>query len=1209
MKRVCRKQQISEQREYIDMVVNNLSLMESIPDNNIRVTSSPHPFKIAKNQELLQVGMSLQQVFEIIQPDEYLRAFANICLNDEYIDREKWERTFPQQYDIVVINVVPMGGGGGGGKNILRTVSMLAVTVVAFAFGQPSGFLAGKIALGLGVTTATAAGIATAAIGGISMLAVNTLVAPQRVSSPGLASLTGTSASFSESPTLFIEGARNSFRPFSPVPVVLGFHKHVGPLGAKVFTEIVGDDQHLTVYVIWGYGRLDISDLKIGTTPIANFDDVQIETKEGVSGDSDMSLYPDSVTENNFSIELFQVDSWSTRNTTIEADEISVDIVFFSGLAAFSPNDGTRDTFTVTLEIEYRKVGDVSWLTPTFTAKSVADSAIVGSAISFTDASKRAVRFGFRWAVSEQAEYEVRIRRTTADEPATTIFDEATWTTLRSIKNVDPVAFTHPLAKTVIKIKATDQLNRIVDDLNATVKSYALDFDGVDTWAEGITNNPASLFRHVLQGVANEGAVADSRIDLVSLEAWWTFCNTNSLKFNMVRDFKSSVYETLSDIAAAGRATVAQVDGKWGVVIDQDSSIPTQHFTPRNSWGFEAEKTFVDVPHGLRMRFANELKEYKSDEIIVYDDGYSISNATLFEQVDAIGMTDSDQVWKQGRFFLAEIRLRPETWTFNVDFEHIVSSRGDMVKITHDVLLVGLKSGRIKALQTDANGDVTGFTSDEVLTMEAAKSYGVSIRTFDDKGLEKTITLNVGDQTTIVFDTVIAKADAPLKGDLFGFGLVGSETIKGKILTIEPQSDFTARLVVTPLSSAIYSADTGTIPAFDSKVTSTSGLPDVNITNTRTDESALLIGSGDTLTPTIAIEVTPIADKFNATLNAQIKLTASTSDYRPATISSVTNNEIVISDVEQGSTYDVRLQWTDPSFLLNGDFSNSNGILVIGQTTAPDPLSNMTIQAFGGSALISWDTPPALDVKFGGTVVFRHSHETDSANASWSESVTIGTTAKGSALIAQMPLKPGTYLARVFDKGGRPSTVTKIDTKQASVLTYANVDTVVEETAFSGTHTNTTAPDGILKLAAAGLMDTWADVDLVVDWDSEGGMATSGTYDFAANLDLTTVKKVRLTTNLNVVITGLIDQMDSWPDGVDDREDWDGSTTGAADAQVQVRVTDDDPAASPTWSAWNDLDAAEYTARGFDFRIQLTTADTSFNILISKLQIIVEEIT
>ena len=88
-----------------------------------------------------------------------------------------------------------------------------------------------------------------------------------------------------ESPTLLLQGARNALRPFSVIPSVLGVHKSVPPLGARSFTEIVGDDHYLRILVVWGYGPLKIEDVKIGNTPIEEFEEVVFAMKPGQVSD------------------------------------------------------------------------------------------------------------------------------------------------------------------------------------------------------------------------------------------------------------------------------------------------------------------------------------------------------------------------------------------------------------------------------------------------------------------------------------------------------------------------------------------------------------------------------------------------------------------------------------------------------------------------------------------------------------------------------------------------------------------------------------------------------------------------------------------------------------------------------------------------------------------------------------------------------------
>src|SRR5947207_5375360 len=64
------------------------------------------------------------------------------------------------------------------------------------------------------------------------------------------------------------------------------------------------------------------------------------------------------------------------------------------------------------------------------------------------------------------------------------------------------------------------------------------------------------------------------------------------------------------------------------------------------------------------------------------------------------GGTSPAQAWKDGRYHIATARLRPETYSFFADIEHIVCTRGDLIRFTHDVPMFGLMSARVKSLTT-----------------------------------------------------------------------------------------------------------------------------------------------------------------------------------------------------------------------------------------------------------------------------------------------------------------------------------------------------------------------------------------------------------------------------------------------------------------------------------------------------------------------------
>src|SRR5690606_13536529 len=114
--------------------------------------------------------------------------------------------------------------------------------------------------------------------------------------------------------------------------------------------------------------------------------------------------------------------------------------------------------------------------------------------------------------------YDVRIRRVTADATDDNTFDECYWTALRTVRYSYPVRMQN-VAVTALRIKATDQLQGVIDRFNGVVTSILPDWNGED-WVDQPTSNPASLYRHVLQGAGNARPLADGRLDMSRIENW-----------------------------------------------------------------------------------------------------------------------------------------------------------------------------------------------------------------------------------------------------------------------------------------------------------------------------------------------------------------------------------------------------------------------------------------------------------------------------------------------------------------------------------------------------------------------------------------------------------------------------------------------------------------------------------------------------------------
>lgn len=1152
------------------------------PEQTVWLTACPEPFRVRNIKEKIPQGWTIAEIVLFAIPRVSVR-YAHVFVNGDYIPQGMWLAVRPKAGTVVTVRVVP---GKGGGKNPIATVLSLALIVAAPALGA-------SLATATGLATATSAGLISWTVGGISglsiatgivsvvgRLAINALAPPSKQKgNSGVASIT-------EKPTQFISGGKNQVLRFNAIPRPLGKHRMMPPYGALPFTEIVGNDQYVRMLFVWGYGPLAISDLRIGDTSISEFADVEIETRQGYYNDAPLTLFTKQINQNDLSITLTAAVDWQVRTTEDNVDEISIDVTFPRGLAKYG-SSGSKSNQTVDIEVQYAPAGSGAWVNATETTP----------AISVTAKQSAAVRKGLRFKV-ERGQYDVRLRRITEDSTKDTIIDEVVWTALRSIRNDNPVKITG-LAVTVLRIRATDQLNGVVDQFSGIVSSILPDWNG-SSWVMRETANPASIYREVLQGKANARALSNSRLDLSALQQWHADCVAAGREFNYVVDSQLSVHDLLADVAAAGRANPAVIDGKWRVVQDKPQSVPAQHFTPRNSFGFQSQKAFPDLPHGFRVKFINRNNDWQADERIVYDDGYTAANATKFEGLDLVGITDPAQAWKDGRYHIATARLRPETFSFNTDIEHIVCTRGDLIRLTHDVLLVGLGSARIKTVQDDGD-TVTGITIDDTFTMEADKGYAVRIRKANGTSLVCPLTTVAGETKTLTFANSLTFAEAPGVGDLVLFGETGEESIECIVKSIEPQSDLTARITCVDAAPAVHTADTGVIPAYDSHVTAPADLkrpPAPVVISVQTGEEALIRNPDGSFSATITLTLaTPL---YSGVLFTDVQMSATgETNFRSASFIQ-SGNQIRIIDVEAAEYYDLSLAYKNSNGLSSPPtiITNQN---VIGASEPPSDVTGFQVNVNGQTAHLSWDAVANIDLNH-----YRIKFSPDTTGeASWASSVDLVLKVSAPATSATVPALVGTYLIKALDFGGRESVhEARVVSTIADVEGFNAITTLIEHPAYAGGHTGTASDAGILRLDSADLFDELEDIDAAPNIDfTDSGILSFGVYQFFNAFDLGDVYTSKLTATITVDGVDLQQNLDTVAN-IDVMANFDQSAAPTAySVQLQVRTTNDDPEDDPVWGDWINFVVGDYTARAFQCRMLLSSFESGVSPLVSELSV------
>jgi hypothetical protein len=742
----------------------------------------PHPFSLERIERQVVEGQTIDEIMAAVgcKPG---RAYF-VLLNGIEVPPQMWTRVRPKAGSEVTIKAVPLGGGGGDSNKTLRTVLLVVIVIVALALTIAAPYLGpvwGIAALG-----------AAAAISIGGALAINALLPPKF----NLPRERGR-----EEPGFSITGSRNVAAPGQAIPRVYGRHRMFPLYAARPYTEIVGEHQYLRMLFTCGMGPVEMQNFRIGETPLSDFSGVDIELREGYPSDSPLTLFGNVILEEALSL-LLKANVPQIRTTEEATDEISVDVTFPAGLFDVGRE---REPRNVSWRFAYSPMGASSWTT-------FWDGGVTAD-------TSRPLRRGASVRVP-RGRYDVRATRLTPELGKNNIAEDLYWTALRSIQDVDPIPDIG-MSKIALRIKASDQLNGVVDQLSCLVEAQLRTWNGVAWGTTPVeTRNPASAYLDVLTGSATKRPIPESRIDMAGLGAWYDACEAAGREYRAVIDYRTTIFEALQEIAVAGRASFAMPDGKYGVVRDVLQTVPVQVFTPRNSWGFSFRKTFPDRIDGFKMPFVDETHDYQASEVTVLNDDADPLTASVFETLTLPGITNPDQLWREGRYHLAVAKLRPELWTLNADPEHLVCQRGDLVEIMHDVLLVGLKSGRLTLVTLNASSQVTAVNLDEPVTMEIGKTYGLKFRRANGSLIHSAVTTVVGeDQGRLTLTPPLAAASAPAVGDLFVFGEWGTETVQALVKGIFPGEDLSARLELVPAAPAVHDADTGPIPDYDPVIT------------------------------------------------------------------------------------------------------------------------------------------------------------------------------------------------------------------------------------------------------------------------------------------------------------------------------------------------------------------------------------------------------
>ena len=634
-----------------------------------------------------------------------------------------WDRLRPKPGTAIHVVRDSVAGGGDTWKQVLGAVVLIVVSY--FTAGAATTW--GASLLGAG---ASAGAVAAVNIGimMVATLAVSALTAPPQATSPG-----GTEGQWNQ-----LTGSQNSVNRWGAIPFVIGESRFFPPHAAMPYGQVIGESSYQHCMFDLGHGDLDVSDIRIGDTPIGDYKDVQWEITKG-----DSLLYQDDVAELAVNSTMVAGDR-VTRTSSPGIDAVGFEIVFGQGLFWVGTKGRPAD-LEARFSVRWRFAGTGAWQQVPANARRSGLRRVNG-AEEVRTLNKKPFGVGISWDVPAGSQVEIEIQRQPINDTDTrnTYVQSATWTVLRSIKHTNPS--TTGTNKLYVRIRANEQLTGALQTLSCMVRQKVRTYNrATGSWsAPQITLNPAwCTWWLMTQCPAVAKHVPLSRMDVESFADYAEWCDLHQLETRMVVDGATTMGELIRKVLSGALASPGHRDGRYSVVFDHGETLETATFTPMEITGFTVARAFTRIPHALKVQFKNPAADWQDDEVVVVRDGYSyrgvdargnpstLPQPTDFETLRVEQAMLPRQAWRMARYHFAQALFRPNIYSFNTDHAGLGTVRGDVIDVAHDVMDNGSQGwGRVIALTEGGPGGAAAtLVLDETIDCPAGQLYGVQFRT------------------------------------------------------------------------------------------------------------------------------------------------------------------------------------------------------------------------------------------------------------------------------------------------------------------------------------------------------------------------------------------------------------------------------------------------------------------------------------------------
>jgi len=699
--------------------------------------------------------------------------------------------------------------------------------------------------------------------------------------------------------------------------------------------------------------------------------------------------------------------------------------------------------------------------------------------------------------------------------------------------------------------------------------------------------------------------ISDSNLDLFSFVTASKFANTLvsdgfgglEARFSCNVNIQGSgeAFDLINELSGVMRCMPIWTAGS--ISLKQDSPASASYlFNLSNvtSGGFNYSGSSLKQRHSVVSVSYFNMDTQEIDFEVVEDANAIAKFGSIIKQVKAFACTSRGQAARLGKAILFAEQNESEVVTFSTSIDSGVVVRPSAVIAIADPVRSGLRRG----------GKIASVTSTTVLTVD--NSANTDLPTTNNPVLSVIMpdgTIESKNISSVNGATITVSSAFSQTPNVNANWIISNDTVESqlyRVITVEEVDGINYTITALSYVNEKYAfiEDGASLPTRTVSILNELKDPP----NALQAEEKLVVINNQAVSKLI-ISWQPIT----GVTQYQVNYRFNNGNFVSNTVSSP-DFEIFNTSI---GTYEIEVFSFNTALELSATSTNLT-FNAVGKTAVPSNVTGLSAEPINEKLVrLRWNLATDLDVTHGGRVYVRHSPLTN-GNGTFSNSTDLIEALAGNTTTAEVPYLEGEYILKFRDDGGRfsageTSVIIDLPDNLAPLIAQTRREDL-DSPKFQGAKNNVSfdATTNSLNLAGGGNFDDITDFDAVGSLDDFGGILPLGTYDFGGTaggdtLDLGGVFSLDLKRHFLTEAFYPSDLFDS-RGLIDDMTDFDGATATEVNAEMLVRVTQDNPSSgSPTYTDFQTFANGTYKGRGFQFRAKLTSDDVAQDIKVSQL--------